>query len=155
MGAHHRPGAPPLRRPLLGGAALALRPRAAAGTLTLLRCRRGGRLDGYLVLIREEVPSLRLVRSKVADMLVAGDDPAVVDALLAAAGDVARQQGSHVLELIGFPRSVRSRAERGRPWSRLFPGTSFYYKAASPELAAELRPESAWYPTLLDGDSTV
>lgn len=130
-------------------------PKAAAGTVTLLRCRRGGRLAGYLVLLREEVPALRLVRSKIVDMLVAGDDAIVVDALLAAAYDAARGQGAHVLELVGFPRGVRARGERAHPFRRMFPGTAFYYKPASPELAAALGPERAWYPTFYDGDSTV
>ena len=128
---------------------------SAAGTLSLLRCRRGGRLDGYLILLREEVPSLGLSRSKIVDMLVAGDDADVVDALLAAAHDLAREQGSHILELVGFPREVRARAARSRPFSRMFPGTTYYYKAMPAGLAAELRFESAWYPTLYDGDSSV
>jgi hypothetical protein len=95
-----------------------------------------------------------MVRARIVDLLAAGDDPDVVDALLAAAADHARAQGAHMLELVGFPPAVRARAQKSLPFARSFPTSPFHYKAATPELGAELLPPRVWYPTLFDGDSS-
>jgi hypothetical protein len=128
-------------------------PGADAGTVGVLRCRRHGRLDGYVVLLRTEAPDIGLVRARVADLLVAGDDARVVDALLAAAYEWGRRNGCQVLELMGFPPSIRSVAERSRPFSRALPTHPFLYKALIPELGAALAAEDAWYPSVYDGDT--
>ncbi len=130
-------------------------PGDALGTVDVVQCRRGGRLDGYLILQHEAPPSLGMARARIVDMLVAGDDEAVIDALVAAADGLARDRGAHVLELVGFPAAIRARAERSRPFGRMFPTSPFHYKPASPGLAADLREASAWYPTLYDGDSSL
>lgn len=128
-------------------------PGAEAGTVTVICCRRRGRLDGYLVLIRVETPDIGLVRARIADLLVVGDDPSVVDALLAGAYEWGRHNGCHVLELMGFPSSIRSVAERARPLTRTLPTYPFFYKAQIPELQNALAPEDAWYPSVYDGDT--
>lgn len=128
-------------------------PGAEAGTVGVIGCRRGGRLDGYLVVMRSETRDIGLVRARVADLLVAGDDDLVIDALLAAAYQWARDHHCHVLELMGLPLSVRSVAERSRPFSRTLPTYPFFYKAPTPELQAALQPEDAWYPSVYDGDT--
>jgi hypothetical protein len=128
-------------------------PGADAGTVGVLRCRRHGRLDGYVVLLRTEAPDIGLVRARVADLLVADDDARVVDALLAGAYEWGRHNGCHVLELMGLPPSIRSVAERSRPFSRALPTHPFLYKALTPELGAALAEEDAWYPSVYDGDT--
>jgi hypothetical protein len=130
-------------------------PAEEKGKLILVRCRRGGRLAGYLALQREEIPSLGLVRAKIADLLVAGDDPVIIDALLHAAVEISRERGCHVLELIGMTRAIRAQAERYRPFSRAFPCSPFHYKATSPELGGQLAREDDWYPSLYDGDNCI
>jgi hypothetical protein len=120
----------------------------------LLRCRRAGRLAGYVVLSREAPPELGMVRARIIDLIAAGDDPEVIDALLAAAADHARSFGAAVLELVGFPPAIRARAEKSLPFARMFPTSPYHYKAATAELATALLPPRAWYPTLFDGDSS-
>ena len=128
-------------------------PGAEAGTVAVIRCRRGHRLEGYVVVIRSESPDIGLVRARVADLLVADDDGSVVDALLAAGYQWAREHGCHVLELMGLPSSIRSVAERSRPFSRMLPTYPFFYKAPSAELQGALEGEDAWYPSIYDGDT--
>lgn len=128
---------------------------AETDALTILGCRKNGRLEGYLALIRETLPDLRLVRAKIADLFVVGDDQAVIDALLAGAAEVAQTAGCHLLEFQGFPRPIRERVLHYRPFIRRVPAFPFYYKACSPTLEDQLRSAAAWYPTPYDGDSTL
>lgn len=130
-------------------------PGALAGTTAVIRCRRRGRLEGYLVVVRSEAPDIGLVRARVIDLLVADDDSSVIDALLAAGHDWARGQGCHVFELLGFPSPVRSVAEQSRPFRRTLPTYPFYYKTHDAELGAALELEDAWYPTAYDGDTSL
>lgn len=128
---------------------------AERNTATVIGCRRRGRLDGYLVVMREETPASGLVRAKIADLFVASNDAEVIAALLGAAHQTARQQGCHILEWIGFPREIRMQARRFRPFSRMFPTFPYYYKATALELDAALKDDESWYPTLYDGDSSL
>ncbi len=128
---------------------------AGAGTLTVLRCRRAGLLDGYLVMVREKVGTVGLNRAKIIDLFVAADDPTVIDALLSAAANVAREQNCHVLEAVGFPESIRAQLKNYRPFTRRFANFPVHFKAQSSALHAALQSEQAWYPTLYDGDSSL
>jgi hypothetical protein len=128
---------------------------AGSNSVTIIGCRRGGRLEGYLVLKREDAPEIGLKRSKIVDLFVAGNDPEVIDALLAAAYESAKEWGSHVLELVGLPPEIRAMARRYHPFTRRYPNFPFYYKAGSPELESALQKEDSWYPTNYDGDSSL
>lgn len=124
----------------------------SAEAVIVLRCRRRGGLQGYLVLVRETVPEIGLDRLKVADLFVASNNLDTIDALLAAAYEMGRALGCHVLELVGFPREIRTQAERFRPFSRLYPTYPFYFKARSADLHRALHSQDVWYPSLYDGD---
>lgn len=122
---------------------------------THLLVARGSSLDGYLVVMREDAPQIGLKRLKVADALVAGDDPDILLALLHGALDFARDQGCHVLEFIGLPNTLRAAARRLRPLSRTMPVWPLFYCARRPDLSAAAKSESAWYVTPYDGDTTL
>jgi hypothetical protein len=130
-------------------------PGTEAGTAAVIRCRRRGRLEGYVVVVRSEAPDIGLVRARVADLIVAHDDGSVIDALLATGHDWALGQGCHVFEIIGLPAPVRAVAEQSRPFSRTLPTYPFYYKALTAELRTALQLEDAWYPTAYDGDTSL
>ncbi len=130
-------------------------PRAEDGTVGVLRYRARGRLEGYAVVIGTEAPDIGLVRARIADLVVAEDDAAVVDVLLAAAYDWGREHGCHVLELIGLPETVRAAAERSRPFCRALPTFPFFFKARGEALQCALRSPRAWYPTVYDGDTSL
>lgn len=127
---------------------------AEKGGLTLLACRREGRLAGYAAIVRDHTPE-GLVRARIVDLFVDGDDRDVIDALLAAAFADSQEHGTHVLELVGFPAAIRAHVAGYRPFVRHFPGMPFYYKALRPGLAAALEGEDAWYATMYDGDSSL
>ncbi len=126
-----------------------------AGTLTVIRCRRAGLLNGYLAMVREEVTTVGLRRAKIVDLFVDKDDPAVIEALLFRAADVAEEQNCHVLEAVGFPASIRAQLRNYRPFMRRFADFPVHFKARSPTFQAALQNQHAWYPTLYDGDSSL
>ena len=125
---------------------------ALRGRARLLAYRCGG-LGGYAIVVRDDAPAIGLKRLKIADMFVAGGSAEMIDALLAEAFALAREEGYHVLELVGLPRSLRSRARALRPYSRPMPVWPLYYKTVDGALAQALSREEAWYVTAYDGDT--
>jgi len=126
------------------------------GSVSVLCCRRNGELGGYAVL-RHEPPTREsgLRRSILADSLARNDDPQILAALWAAAYQQAKQAGSHIFEVLGFPPNIRRVCSRWRPYVRRYPACPFYYKAADPALHETLSDGAAWYATPFDGDTTL
>ena len=123
-------------------------------TLRVLCCYKDGKLAGYAVINdRSEVNELRT--SIVADMLAKQDDPEVLAALWAAAYDHSKHVGSDILEVSGFPHSVREVISQWKPYTIKFSGSPFYYRAADPTLHKQLSDGMAWYATPFDGDTTL
>jgi len=124
--------------------------------ITKIFCsRRDGRLCGYAISAREESESIGLVRTQIADVFVERDDPDVIDQLLVAACDHARRDGSHLLEMIGFPREIRERLHAGRAFTRELPCWPYIYKAVKDDLREALRDERRWYASPFDGDANL
>ena len=128
---------------------------AAAEHTRVVQSRRDGRLVGYAVLVREDAPAIGLKRIKIADLLVEGDDPAVVAKLLTAAYEYGLARGCHVLEVIGLPPALRAAVEKHKPYRRAMPTFPFFYKALDPALAAPLGQGDGWYVTPYDGDTAL
>jgi len=121
----------------------------------VLTCRREGVLRGYAVLVRDDASEHGLVRLKIADVLIADEEGAVFESLLAAAFENARASGCHILELTGlFPR-LRRRALASRPFVRKMPAWPFYYKTGDQTLQKALSGKDAWYTSAFDGDTSL
>lgn len=130
-------------------------PAAAARRASLLLARRAGRVAGYTVLTREDSPDIGLNRSRIIDLIAENDDPSVIDRLLSAAHDLAYAEGSHILELVGFPACVRQRFVAGNPYMRQLPSWEFWYKAVDPALVQPLSAPASWYGSSFDGDRSL
>jgi hypothetical protein len=126
-----------------------------SGSVHVLCCYKNGELLGYAVTRNEhnEVNGLR--HSIIADMLVRQDEPLIVRSLLAAAYDYAKRDGSHILEVLGFPYSIRQLCSHWRPYLKSDPICHSYFKAAEPILHRTLSDGMAWYATAFDGDKTL
>jgi len=124
------------------------------GSARVFCCRKDGELLGYTV-IRDDPQPGSLRKSIVADMLAKQDDPEVLRALLIAAYDHAKRGGSYILEVLGFPPSLRRVFLQGNPYHRKYPACPFYYKAADPILHKTLSDGMAWYASPFDGDTTL
>lgn len=126
------------------------------GATRVLCCSQNGELLGYAV-IRDEAPDERtgLRISSIADMLVKKDEAAVIKALLVAAYGHAKSAGSHVLEVLGFPNSIRDICNQWHPYARTLRECRYHYKAADPTLHKTLSNAAAWYASPFDGDTTL
>lgn len=114
----------------------------------------GSKLEGYTIL-RHEPEKEYLRRSVIADLMAATDDPELITSLLSAALDSSREFGSHVLELLGYPRKIREVCLLARPYWRDYPACPYYFKARDRALQQRLQNESAWYACPYDGDTTL
>jgi hypothetical protein len=124
------------------------------GTVHVLCCYMDGELVGYAVINdRSQVNHLRT--SVVVDVLARQDDPAILAALWSAAYDHAKQVESDILEVLGFPHSVREVISQWKPYLIKFSETTVYYRAADPMLHKTLSDGMAWYATPFDGDATL
>ncbi len=121
----------------------------------ILCYRRKGRLDGYLALVRDDAPEIGLKRLKIADLFVAGDDEATVNALLAAAYEYGLAKRCHVLEIIGLTENLRGLVKSHKPYDRPMETFPFYFKALNPDLAGPLASATGWYVTAFDGDTAL
>jgi hypothetical protein len=126
----------------------------AAWDVEVFGCRRDGRLAGYLVMTSANNDSIGLKRSRITDILAEDDDCGVVGALVARAYSAASERGSHIVEMLGFPPSVRGPLAHHRPQTRKFQSWPFYYRIVNQDLARELRPEE-WYICAFDGDASL
>lgn len=124
------------------------------GSARVLCCRRNGKLLGYAVVRNDPQPSGRQ-KSVIADILVLQDDAGVVKTLLVAAYNHAKNGGSYILELTGFPSSIRRACSLSHPYTRKYPGCPFHYKAADRNLHEALSDGAEWYASPFDGDATL
>jgi hypothetical protein len=125
------------------------------GTVRVLCCSKKGRLLGYMVIRDEQPDAAGLRKSLIADLLVVGDDSEVVEALFVAGYQHADKAGSHILEVLGFPRSVQQVWMRWNPYKRKYPSSPFLFKAADPLLHSKIADGMTWYACLFDGDFTL
>jgi hypothetical protein len=125
------------------------------GSCRVLCCHKAEELVGYAVLRTDTDPQNGLRKSVIADTLVRQDDPEIVKALWAAAYESAKRAGSDLLEVLGYPPSIREACSDWHPYSRKYPASPYYYKAADPALHAALSDGDAWYATPFDGDETL
>ena len=110
---------------------------------------------GYLIVRHEEEGRNGIQRSLVSDLMIRNDDPKVLEQLFAAAYLSAKRAGSHVLEVMGFPQTIRKEFLKLKPYIRKYPACPFFYKARERSLHEKLSSGSAWYASPFDGDTTL
>src|ERR1700730_11802848 len=123
--------------------------------IRVLGCYAGSRLVGYGVVRHDQHVSDGLRRSIIADLMIDDAAPQVMDHLLAGILKSAKDAGSHVLEVMGFPKEIRQRFLQWKPYSRDYPACPYLYKARDAVLHQKLANENAWYACPFDGDATL
>jgi hypothetical protein len=121
----------------------------------VLGCYEGSRLVGYGVVRHDQQVSDGLRHSIIADLMIDDSAPQVMDHLLAAILKSAKDAGSHVLEVMGFPKEIRQKFLQWKPYSRNYPACPYLYKAHDPVLHQKFANENAWYACPFDGDATL
>jgi hypothetical protein len=121
----------------------------------VVACYLGNRLVGYGIVRHYTSEKEGLRRSLVADLMIEGDDPCIVEQLLAAMYKSASNAGTHVLEVMGFPKEIRQMFTKSKPYFRKYPACPFFYKAKDRALHERLTDENVWYACPFDGDGTI
>ncbi len=86
----------------------------------------------------------------VADIQAAGDDPATMKDLLLGSIRIAREDGADAVKFMSGTPAKRVPADALRPYTYRLPFWQLYYKAATPELSADLATADAWDISLFD-----
>jgi hypothetical protein len=121
----------------------------------VLGCYLGSRLVGYGIVRHDDQASDGLRRSIIADLMIDESAPQVMEHLLPSIIRSAKDAGSHVLEVMGFPKEIRQKFLQWKPYSRDYPACPYLYKARDPVLHQKLADENAWYACPFDGDATL
>jgi hypothetical protein len=125
------------------------------GTATLLALEDQGQLAGYAVLIRQDEPTSRLRRLRVADLQVLNNEPAHVETLLGQALKYAEKQRIHIVEVIGQEASKRSVLKRFSPRQRALPAWAYWCKSTNRNIRGELYEPPTWDASPYDGDASL
>jgi len=125
------------------------------GSARVLCCHHEQDLVGYTIVRNDTKPENNLRSSIIADLIAKNDDPEIVRALWSAAYDYAKESGSDILEMLGFPPVIRNVGAQWNPYRRKYPACPFYYKATDPELHKALANGAQWYASPFDGDATL
>ena len=88
-------------------------------------------------------------------MIVDGDDPEIAISLVARGYQLAMDYGCHTYEVLGFPKFVRQVFLQGKPYSRDYPASPYFFKARDRALHEILTNGESWYACPLDGDTTL
>lgn len=129
---------------------------AASHRQPIILCSRiGGRLKGYAALTRWDSPALGLKRMMVTDLIALNNDQDVIKDLVAAAYGYARDEGVHVLQMMGFLSFIRTTIEAFKPIKQRYAVWPFWYFTKDADLAADLAHPETWYASMMDGDSTL
>lgn len=121
----------------------------------LVVARAQGRLIGYVAVVRQDGHRLGLARARFGDVFVEGEDPQITKTLLAAAIDEAGKRGAAMIELVGFPETVRTVALSLKPLALRSEAWPFVYRARDRELHTALARQESWYASLFDGDGSL
>jgi hypothetical protein len=130
-------------------------PHGSERIAVLFGCYQSRRLIGYVVVRHDSATQDGLQRSLIADLMASSESPAVIGSLLSAAYASAEKAGSDVLEMMGFPQSIRKIVGLWKPYSRDYPASPYFFKARDRALQEKLASEAAWYATPFDGDATL
>lgn len=116
-----------------------------------------GRMAGYAVFLGQGREQVGLSRVCLVDFQCLDEEKSsgFFMAALWAAFERCRQASMHMLELIGLPPALETKAELAAPHHRRLDNWMYFYKANDGALAAKLRNPEVWEPSLFDGDSSL
>lgn len=112
-------------------------------------------ITGYGIFQRQDNPQFELTRMRLVDLQVLNNDKSVITPMIAAGLKKCRENGIHILEIMGFDETKRQVLKNLGFYNRTLDGWPFYYKAGSSSLKLSLRNAQAWEPSLYDGDGSL
>jgi hypothetical protein len=129
---------------------------AASHRKPIILCNRiNGQLKGYAVLTRWDSPELDLKRMMITDLIALNNNPDIIIDLVAAAYKYARDEGVHVLQMMGFPPFIRKIIGVLKPIKQRYAVWPFWYFTKDADIVADITHPENWYASMMDGDSTL
>jgi hypothetical protein len=116
---------------------------------------RGSRLGAYAMFDRHEDTASGLKRVRLVDFAALRECENLFPAVLRFALGECQEQGVHMLQTTGLWLRDSWTSACPPAHYRSLPSWSFYYRAASPDLASALRDPKVWAPTSFDGDASL
>jgi hypothetical protein len=122
----------------------------------ILALEQSGRMSGYVILLREvRKPEQLLDRYHIVDLQVLDTVADAIEGLMAAALDLACEEGVAMVEAVGFDQPKRQILDALRPYARASEHWPFWYKEAQSIEGLDFTSSDVWDPTMLDGDATI
>jgi hypothetical protein len=113
------------------------------------------RLAAYAIFVRQDSSAFGLTRIRLADFQSLDGSTALLEPLLCWALRKCRNEGIHILQIVGHWLEKGELIETVAPHRRKLDAWRFIYRANNPSLAATLRDPRTWAPSLFDGDATL
>ena len=113
------------------------------------------RIAAYAIFERQDSRAFRLTRIRLVDFQSLDGSTALLEPLLCWAVRKCRNEGIHLLEIIGRWQEKGEFIETAAPHRRRLDAWRFVYRANNPSLATILRDPRTWAPSLFDGDATL
>jgi hypothetical protein len=113
------------------------------------------RLVAYAIFDRLDSSAFGLSRMRLADFQSLDGSTALLEPLLCWALRKCRNEGIHVLEVVGRWMEKGDFIEKVAPHRRKLDSWRFVYRPNNPSLAKALQDPHTWAPSLFDGDATL
>ena len=113
------------------------------------------RLVAYAIFVRQDSSTFGFTRMRLADFQSLDGSTALLEPLLCWALRKCRNEGIHVLQIVGRWLEKGEFIETVAPHRRKLDAWRFIYRANNPSLEATLRDPRTWAPSLFDGDATL
>ena len=113
------------------------------------------RLYGYIIIRCEKTKKINLKRYKIIDIFVKDDNNKIINNLISYSFNYVKKNKGSVLEMLGFTGTVRENFKKNIFFTRKLSTMPYHFKIINNDLLDALNTESCWYPTPLDGDSSI
>src|SRR5579872_204270 len=114
-----------------------------------------GKLHAYAIFVRQDNHVTGLNRLRLVDFQALDGTSEMLIPMLSVACERCRDQGIHMLEVIGFSPAKKQVLAPFAPHHRDLPCWLYFYKAKDKTLAEILKDPSVWDPSPFDGDGAI
>jgi hypothetical protein len=115
----------------------------------------GPRLVAYGIFERRDGRAVDLTRIFIVDLQMLGRNPGLASVMISHALSRCRRERIHVLENAGCWLEALQLTAKRPPYHRRLESWGYLYQCRNPRLASVLQSAKSWYPTQLDGDSSL
>ncbi len=124
------------------------------GNIWIYAVKDNSEITAYAIFLKEDNPEYNLKRYRLVDMQTTKDAECLMD-LISVAIKRCKEEGVHMLEVLGFNNEKRNIMEKCYPHMRSLSYYPFFYKIKNRSMLNLLENPQSWDPCLFDGDSSL